>query len=75
MVETDISNLIIIGVLSQYDDKGILHPVAYFSKKHLPVQINYKIYDKRLLAIVYAFKEWYPLLEGFPYTIEVISDH
>jgi hypothetical protein len=28
-----------------------------------------------LLAIVQAFKEWHPLLEGFPHTIEVISDY
>jgi hypothetical protein len=49
--------------------------VAYFSRKHFPAKINYEIYDKELLVIVQAFKEWYLLLEGSPHTIKVISDH
>jgi hypothetical protein len=74
MVETDVSNLIVMGLPSQYDEIT-LHPVAYFSRKHSPTEINYKIYDKELLKIIYAFKEWYPLLEGSTYTMEVILDH
>jgi hypothetical protein len=74
VVETDASNLVVAAVPSQSDD-DILHPVAYFSRKHFPAEINYEIYDKELLTIVWAFKEWYLLLEGFPHTIEVISDH
>jgi hypothetical protein len=27
--------------------------MAYFSRKHSPVEINYEIYDKRLLTIVW----------------------
>jgi hypothetical protein len=57
VVETNASNLVIAGVLSQYDDHHILLPVAYFSMKHFPVEINYEIYDKVLLAIVCTFKE------------------
>ena len=33
-VETDASAYISAGVLSQYDDQGILHPVAFSRKKH-----------------------------------------
>jgi hypothetical protein len=40
IVETDASNYVSAGVLSQYDDDGILHPVAYFSKKHSPAECN-----------------------------------
>jgi hypothetical protein len=75
MVETDASNLIIVRVLSQYDHDNILHPVAYFSRKHSPAKINYEIYDKELLTIVRTFNGWCPLLEGAPHTIKVISDH
>jgi hypothetical protein len=75
VVETDTFNLIIASVLSQYDNKDILHLVTYFSKKHSPAEINYEINDKELLVCIYAFKEWYLLLEGFPCPIEVISDH
>ena len=31
VVETDASDYVSGGILSQYDDKGVLHPVAYFS--------------------------------------------
>jgi hypothetical protein len=58
-VETDASNLVVTGVLSQCDDdddndddNDILHPVAYFSRKHSPAKINYEIYGKELLTIV-----------------------
>jgi hypothetical protein len=56
-VETDTSDYVSAGVLSQYDDEGILHPVAFLSKKHSPAECNYEIYDKELMAIVRAFKE------------------
>ena len=63
VVETDASNYVSAGILSQYDDEGILHPVAYYSKKHSPAECNYEIYDKELLAIVRAFEKWRPDLE------------
>jgi hypothetical protein len=70
VVETDASNLVVSGVLLQYDDDDdILHPVAYFSRKHSPPEINYEIYETELLAIVQAFNEWHPLLEGFLHTL------
>jgi hypothetical protein len=73
-VETDTSDYVSAGVLSQYDDDGILHPVAFFSKKHSPAKYNYKIYDKELMAIVRAFEEWRPELEGALHPIQVLSD-
>lgn len=36
---------------------------------------NYDIYDKELLAVVRAFEEWRPYLEGNPHKIQVVSDH
>jgi hypothetical protein len=60
IVETDASDYISAGILSQYDDEGILHPFAFFSKKHSPAECNYEIYNKELMAIVRAFEEWRP---------------
>jgi hypothetical protein len=57
MVETATSNLVVTDVLLQYDNNGILHPMAYFLRKHSPTEIKYEIYDKELLAIFHAFKE------------------
>lgn len=75
VIETNASDYVSGGILSQYDDDGILHPVAYFSKKHSPAECNYEIYDKELMAIVRAFEEWRPELEGSTSPIDVISDH
>lgn len=56
-VETDSSDYVNAGVLSQMDDDGVLHPVAYFSRKMAPAECNYEIYDKELLAIIRCFEE------------------
>ena len=63
------------GILSQHDDDSILHPVAFYSKKHSPAECNYEIYDKELLAIVLAFEEWRPHLEGSSQPIQILTDH
>ena len=75
IVETDASDYVSAGVLSQYDDDGILHPVAFFSKKHTPAECNYEIYDKELMAIIRCFEEWRPELESTAHPIQVLSDH
>jgi hypothetical protein len=75
IVETDASDYVSTGVLSQYDDDNILYPVAYFSKKHSPAECNYEIYDKELMAIMRAFEEWRPELQSIINPIRVLSDH
>ncbi|OBS16093.1 hypothetical protein FPOA_27763 [Fusarium poae] len=75
ILETDASDYVSAGVLSQYDDNGRLHPVAFFSKKHTSTECNYEIYDKELMAIIRCFEEWRPELEGAPSPIKVITDH
>ena len=56
-VETDASDFAIGACLSQTDDKGRLHPVAFYSRKLIPAEQNYDIFDKEMLAIVAALKE------------------
>ena len=56
-VETDSSDYVNAGVLSQLDDKGVLHLVAYLSRKMAPAKCNYEIYDKELLAIIQCFEK------------------
>src|SRR5947209_17113903 len=75
LVEADASDYVSAEVLSQRDDEGILHPVAFFSKKHSSAECNYEIYDKELMAIVRCFEQWRAELEGSPHVIEVLSDH
>ena len=37
--------------------------------------MNYPIYDKELLAIVEAFKEWRVYVEGITHPVRVFTDH
>ncbi|KAI1001585.1 hypothetical protein K3495_g6619 [Podosphaera aphanis] len=75
VVEVDSSDWAHSGILSQYNDDGILHPVAYFSGRLNPAQVNYKIYDKELLAVVTAFEHWRPELQGTVEPVSVKTDH
>ena len=54
MLETDASNFAIGAVLLQLQQDNILHPVAFYSRKMIPAETNYPIYDKEMLAIVAA---------------------
>jgi len=42
VIQPDLSDYLVVGVLSHQDEEGELHPVAYISKTHTPVK---KIYD------------------------------
>ena len=53
----------------------LLHPIAFFSKNLNPVECNYEIYDKELLAIIQCFEQWRPELEATGVPIKVITDH
>ncbi|KAI0993776.1 hypothetical protein K3495_g14408, partial [Podosphaera aphanis] len=64
VLETDASDWASGGVLSQYNDEGLLRPVACFSSKHTPAECNYEIYDKELFAIIKCLEEWRPELQG-----------
>ncbi len=58
VIEINALNYVFKDIFSQYDENKILHSVAYFSKKHNSVECNYKIYDKKLMIIICAFKKW-----------------
>ncbi|QRW15631.1 Retrotransposable element Tf2 protein [Rhizoctonia solani] len=55
--------------------KEKLAPVAYLSKSLSPAEKNYNIFDKELLAVIRAFKEWRHLLEGSELPVQVLTDH
>jgi transposase InsO family protein len=74
IVETDASDFAIGAVLSQPVDNAT-HPVAFYSRKLLPAELNYTVHDKELLAIVAAFQVWRHYLVGTPHQIQVFSDH
>lgn len=77
VVEPDASDFALGTILSQYDDSGILHPVAYHSRQFTKAELNYDTFDKELLAIVESFKVWrhYLIAATTDRPTKVLSDH
>lgn len=73
IIECDASGYVTGGTLMQYDDAGVLRPVAFMSKKMSPAECNYEIYDKEMLAIIRCAEEWDDLLRPIKFTVR--TDH
>jgi transposase InsO family protein len=74
-VETDASDGVVSGILSQKQLDDLWRPVAYYSKTMSPAECNYTIHDKELLAIIRAFEAWRAELESLKRPAKVYSDH
>ena len=55
------------------DNDGHDHPVAYFSRKLLPREVNYSAVEKECLAIKLGVQAFQVYLLGRPFTIQ--TDH
>ena len=75
LLETDASDMVVAAMFSQLGLDGKYHPVTYFSKSMAPVEMNYPIHDKEMLAIVQAFEHWHSELQGMGHPVEVLMDH
>jgi hypothetical protein len=74
-IEVDASGFTLGGVLLQHHPNGKWHPVAFISRVMSPAKLNYNIYDKELLAIMYALDEWRPYLLHATEPFEIWTDH
>lgn len=74
-IETDASDFAVAAILSQPDNDGAWHPVAFWSRKMIPAECNYETHDQELLGIVEAFKQWRHYADGSRFPIEVLTDH
>ena len=63
------------GILMQKDANGDLHSCAYHSTTFSPAKQNYDIYDRELLTVIQALKEWQHYLTGTEPLVTVITDH
>ena len=63
------------SVLSQLNKSKNLHLVVFYSWKFIELELNYKIHDKELLAIVKVFKQWKSYLKESEDSIQVYIDH
>ena len=74
-METDSSDTVTAGVLSQKGPNGEWHPVAFYSKTMSPAECSYEIHDKELLAIMNGLRTWRAELEGIPNQFLILTDH
>src|SRR5271156_462067 len=74
-IEADSSDFATGAVLSQQSSEEKWHPVAFLSKSLSPVERNYDIHDKEMLAVIRALEEWRHFLEGTEHQFEIWTDN
>ena len=74
-IESDTSKYATGAVLSQLDSNGDRHLVVFYSETFSPVEWNYDIHDRELLAIIWALEAWRHYIQGSGHTTVILSDH
>jgi len=74
-IKTDASDYAIGAICSQPVEKGILHPVAYYSRKLKDPERNYDIHNKEILAIVDSLRKWDTYCKTTGPKITILTDH
>ena len=62
-------------MFSQHDDDEVLHSMIFYNKSFNLVEINYYIYDKKLLIIIRCFEYWCSKLIHTKFLIQIFIDH
>ncbi len=75
ILKINASNYVKDEILSQYDDEKVLHLMIFYSKSMILAEINYHIYDKKLLIIIQCFKHWWLELKCTELLIQIFIDH
>ena len=75
VMKADASDQVLDSVLSQKDESEDLHSVVFHSCKFTDSELNYEIHDKKLLAIVEAFKQWKTYLKESKNSVQIYTDH
>jgi len=74
-VEVDASDYATGGVLSVKGEDGKWRPVAFISKSLNDTERNYKIHDKKMLAVIRCLEAWRHFLEGARTKFKIWTDH
>ncbi len=75
ILKIDALNYVKDEILSQYDDEKVLHSMTFYSKSMILAEINYHIYDKKLLVIIQCFEHWWFKLKCIELLIQMFIDH
>ena len=73
VVQTDASEVGFGAVLTQTDENGHEHPIAFASRKLKPREQKYAVIEKECLAIVWALGFFHSYLYGQHFVVE--TDH
>ena len=71
-IEVDVLDYTMRKVLSMECENGKWRPVECLSNE---IERNYKIHDKKMLAVIKRLENWRYLLEGTKYKFEVWTNH
>jgi hypothetical protein len=74
-IEADASKYASGAVLTQKDANGRRHPICFLSKTFNPTERNYQIYDREMLGIIRALREWRHYLHGSGHPVHIYTDH
>ncbi len=75
ILKINASNYVKDEILSQYNDEKVLHSIIFYSKSMILAEINYHIYDKKLLVIIWCFKHWWLKLKCIELLIQMFINH
>ncbi len=75
ILKIDASNYVKDEILSQYNNKKVLHSMIFYSKSMIFTEINYHIYDKKLLIIIWCFEHWWLKLKCIELLIQMFINH
>lgn len=75
-VQVDASEYATGGEISQLDPNNFLwHFLAFHSQTMSATECNYKIYDRKLMAIIEALQDWQHFFKGLLKSFKIITDH
>jgi hypothetical protein len=86
-LQMDTSGYGMVAILSQEGDpntstpalvkwhKLVLHPIAYYSATFTPMEQNYNVYNRELLAIMKALAHWRQYLGWMKVPFTIMIDH
>ncbi len=75
ILKIDALNYVKDEILSQYNDERVFHSMIFYSKSMIFAEINYHIYDKKLLVIIRCFEHWWLELKCIELLIQIFIDH
>jgi hypothetical protein len=75
LVDRFASDFVIAGKLSQNLEDGKLHLLRFRSRKLIPAEIHYDLYNTEIIAVVFSLKKNGNYLHGAKYWTKILLDY